>query len=157
MVGGLALRNFIRTSTSTGVGFLHAVGKWKSMGLDYNFGEFADAFYEETVWQVKRSAFAALPLGSMPTRGVFVERPLKQFTKYHGFGFVNVWDRATGTMTKVPVHIRFDRMRTKEELNQLLIEGEEELEREDKYEFPMGRLITSARIAYVEHNRGEAY
>lgn len=157
MVGGLALRNFIRNSTKIGTSFLHAVGAWKKMGLDYDYGEFGDAFYEEHGWQVKRSAFESFSSDRMPMAGLFIERRLKQFTKYHGFGFVDVWDRETGTMERLPVHVVFDRMRTKEELNQLLIDAAKELEDEGTSSQARGRLITSARIEYVDHNIGEAY
>jgi len=122
------------------------------------YGEFGDAYNREWDRQEKASSLGEMGWDAIPGPAQISERPMKQFTKYHVSGSVNIWNRSTGEVEAHWMHVYTSTQMTVAEYNELLIEAyrlnEEWME---KYGIGMGSLVVSAKVGMIEHNEDWAW
>ena len=158
MIGGLATRTFIRSMVERGVSYLRVLQRMKQMGMPYDANEVGDAMVQELRWQEKRNVFQSLGSDEIPGIDNFIQSKFRQFTNYHAFGRVNLWNKVTGVIEMRPVHVYFDRIRSVGELNQMVLDAWSAFEGTSTTpSMPPGSLVVSAKTEYVTHNEGEPY
>lgn len=154
MALGLTLLSVVRSFVHRRISWTHAAHWVMAQGLPYDGAEFADAYGAEWARQERATALRDLSFDVIPGPTQISERPMKQFAKYHVFGWVDIWDRSQQKVIPVATHLYTDRLMTIAEYNEALIQmwedqravvGATEPSRID--------LIVRARVDMIEHNQ----
>lgn len=154
----MGLVPLIRRAVSTGVDFLHFIHFLRTEGISYVFGEVGDRYGLELANMAKREALSLLsPNEFLPLRQI-IKRPMKQRANFHISGIVQIWDRATGELVDLPIHVFTNQWRSIGGYNQLLIDTYERFADPSKYKTAYaGALVTYAKTTQIEENVEEEF
>lgn len=145
----------IKRATGFNVPFLSFVHMLKTNNIAYNYGEVGDAYAAQIDIRDKSKALQGLSPDAIPSMGEISTRMMRQPTKFHVFGFVEVYDRDTGLMHSIPQHVYTDNLTEIGNYNQMLIDSfHTTSEWTGRYEVPRVGLVTSAHTEMIEYNEG---